>query len=38
MVSWEIPRKLWEHPDPESTPMWEFMQGVNKKHNLQLKV
>jgi hypothetical protein len=30
-------QKLWEHPDPESTHMWKFMQDVNKKHQLQLK-
>ncbi|KAK4193061.1 putative acetoacetyl-coenzyme A synthetase [Podospora australis] len=32
-----VPRKLWEHPDPESTLMWSFMQGINRKHGLQLK-
>lgn len=32
-----IPRKLWEHPDPESTPMWQFLQNVNKRHGLSLK-
>ena len=31
------PRKLWEHPDPESTHMWRFMQQVNQKHGLQLR-
>ncbi|KOS20981.1 Acetoacetyl-CoA synthetase [Escovopsis weberi] len=29
--------KLWRHPDPTSTPMWHFLETVNKKHNLQLK-
>ncbi|RSL56923.1 hypothetical protein CEP53_006659 [Fusarium sp. AF-6] len=27
---------LWRHPNPESTPMWEFLQHVNKKHGLSL--
>lgn len=31
-----IPRKLWEHPDPQSTEMYKFMQKVNRKHNLNL--
>lgn len=33
-----IPRKLWEHLDPESTPMWRFLQNVNKRHGLDMKV
>src|SRR4051812_9315968 len=33
----EVPRKLWEHPDPASTQMWHFMQDANKKHGLQLR-
>jgi len=32
-----MPRKLWEHPDPESTQMWHFLQQVNKKHGLELR-
>ncbi|KAK3359331.1 hypothetical protein B0T25DRAFT_532661 [Lasiosphaeria hispida] len=32
-----VPRKLWEHPDPKSTQMWQFLQHVNKKHGLQLQ-
>lgn len=32
-----VPRKLWEHPDPKSTALWEFMQDVNKKRNLNIK-
>ncbi|EAQ90514.1 hypothetical protein CHGG_02449 [Chaetomium globosum CBS 148.51] len=32
-----VPRKLWQHPDPESTQMYRFMQDLNHKHNLQLK-
>ncbi|KAI0490831.1 acetoacetate-CoA ligase [Xylaria cf. heliscus] len=31
-----IPRKLWEHPSPKSTQLWEFMQLINKKYHLNL--
>ncbi|KAI0550838.1 hypothetical protein F4679DRAFT_194883 [Xylaria curta] len=31
-----IPRKLWEHPDPKSTQLWEFMQLINQKYHLNL--
>ncbi|KAI0457930.1 hypothetical protein F5B21DRAFT_56895 [Xylaria acuta] len=31
-----IPRKLWEHPNPKSTQLWEFMQLVNQKYRLDL--
>ncbi|KAI0969711.1 hypothetical protein F4678DRAFT_151731 [Xylaria arbuscula] len=31
-----IPRKLWEHPNPKGTQLWEFMQLVNQKHHLNL--
>ncbi|GAP92732.1 putative acetoacetate- ligase [Rosellinia necatrix] len=31
-----VPRKLWEHPDPKSTQLWEFMQLINQKHHLSL--
>jgi hypothetical protein len=34
----KMPKKLWEHPNPESTDMYKFMQEVNQKYNLQLKV
>lgn len=27
---------LWRHPGPASTPMWQFLQRVNKKHGLKL--
>ena len=30
-------QKLWEHPSPQKTQMWDFMQKVNKKHSLSLK-
>ncbi|KAH7381944.1 acetoacetyl-CoA synthase-like protein [Cadophora sp. MPI-SDFR-AT-0126] len=29
--------KLWTHPDPDSTRMFEFMRGVNLKYQLSLK-
>jgi acetoacetyl-CoA synthetase len=38
MDSLAVPRKLWEHPNPESTEMYRFMQEINKKNNLQLQV
>lgn len=31
-----LPRKLWEHPNPQSTQLWELMQLINQKHNLNL--
>ncbi|KAI1367444.1 hypothetical protein F5Y08DRAFT_67055 [Xylaria arbuscula] len=31
-----IPRKLWEHPNPKSTQLWEFMQSINQKYHLNL--
>ena len=31
-----VPRKLWEHPDPQSTAMWRFMQDVNTKRGLRM--
>ncbi|UQC82271.1 acetoacetate-CoA ligase [Colletotrichum lupini] len=37
MDTHEIPRKLWEHPDPKSTQMYQYLQSVNSKFNLQLK-
>ncbi|OTA67402.1 acetoacetyl-coenzyme A synthetase [Hypoxylon sp. EC38] len=32
-----IPRKLWEHPNPEKTQMYEFMQILNRKYGIGLK-
>ncbi|KAI6782428.1 acetoacetyl-CoA synthetase [Emericellopsis cladophorae] len=32
-----VPRKLWEHPNPESTTMYQFMQDVNRMHDVKLK-
>jgi acetoacetyl-CoA synthetase len=31
------PEKLWEHGDPQSTPMWKFMQKLNSKYSLDLQ-
>ena len=33
-----MPRKLWEHPDPQSTAMAKFMETVNQKRRMNLKV
>ncbi|KAH8652434.1 hypothetical protein BX600DRAFT_386793 [Xylariales sp. PMI_506] len=33
----DVPRKLWEHPNPKGTQMYKFMQQINKKHSLDLK-
>lgn len=33
-----LPRKLWEHPDPKSTLMWEFLQDVNRRSGRDLTV
>ncbi|ODA79754.1 hypothetical protein RJ55_05348 [Drechmeria coniospora] len=30
-------RKLWEHPDPQRTAMWQFMQDANRKYHRQLE-
>ncbi|KAH6626286.1 hypothetical protein B0J18DRAFT_136610 [Chaetomium sp. MPI-SDFR-AT-0129] len=32
-----VPRKLWQHPDPQSTQMYRFMQDVNRQHGQQIK-
>lgn len=29
-------QELWRHPDPKSSQMWEFIQRVNKEHDLNL--
>lgn len=31
-----LAEKLWTHPDPSSTPMWQFIQRVNERHNLAI--
>ena len=38
MDSVNVPRKLWEHPNPKSTEMYRLMQEINSKHQLQLEV
>lgn len=38
MDSLEVPRKLWEHPNPKDTEMYKFMQLINQKYSLELKV
>lgn len=35
-TSHPIPRKLWEHPAPETTLMHRFMRSLNRQHNLSL--
>ena len=30
------PKLLWKHSSPETTPMYQFLQSVNKTHDLQL--
>ena len=35
---WSTYTRCREHPNPESTQMYQFMQALNRKHNLQLKV
>ncbi|KAF2845030.1 acetoacetate-CoA ligase [Plenodomus tracheiphilus IPT5] len=32
-----IPRKLWQHPNPESTEMWKFMQRANQTRGLNMQ-
>ncbi|KAI2633843.1 acetoacetate-CoA ligase [Xylaria nigripes] len=32
----DVPRKLWEHPNPKSTQLWGFMQLMNRKYHLNL--
>jgi hypothetical protein len=34
----DLPRKLWEHPDPQSTQMWAFKSELEKEKGLQLPV
>ncbi|OLN82118.1 Acetoacetyl-CoA synthetase [Colletotrichum chlorophyti] len=33
----DVPRKLWEHPDPKNTEMYRFLLSVNSKFSLNLK-
>lgn len=34
----EIPRKLWEHPNPRATAMWAFKESLEKEKNASLPV
>ncbi|RDA94490.1 hypothetical protein CP533_2752 [Ophiocordyceps camponoti-saundersi (nom. inval.)] len=36
MANGNVPDVLWRHPDPTSTPMWRFMQHVNRRHGLSV--
>jgi hypothetical protein len=38
MATVDVPRKLWEHPDPRSTEMYKLMQEINTKQNIHLEV
>lgn len=38
MATDELPRKLWEHPDPKGTEMYQFLESVNIHFGLKLKV
>lgn len=33
-----VPRKLWEHPNPDATQMSRFIRKVNDRRGLSLKV
>lgn len=33
-----MPRKLWEHPNPKETEMWQFMQNCNSRFGLSMQV
>lgn len=32
-----MPKKLWEHPNPDSTCMAQFIRDVNRRKGMQLK-
>ncbi|KAL4977768.1 hypothetical protein BDW66DRAFT_165416 [Aspergillus desertorum] len=32
----EIPRKLWEHPNPRATAMWAFKESLEKEKGISL--
>jgi acetoacetyl-CoA synthetase len=34
----DLPRKLWEHPNPQSTQMWAFKTELEKEKGLQVPV
>lgn len=33
-----IPRKLWEHPNPQSTEMWKFKTSLEKSLGRKFEV
>lgn len=33
-----LPRKLWEHPDPKSTQMWDFKVKLEQEKGIVLQV
>ncbi|KAJ4377305.1 hypothetical protein N0V83_000129 [Neocucurbitaria cava] len=33
-----VPRKLWDHPDPKSTAMWRLMQNANEKRGMNMQI
>ncbi|CZS94139.1 related to acetoacetyl-CoA synthetase [Rhynchosporium agropyri] len=37
MSSSVVPRKLWEHANPQATEMYRLMQEINQKHKLNLQ-
>lgn len=32
----KLPRKLWEHPNPQASNMWRFMQMCNGRYGLEM--
>ncbi|KAM3444677.1 hypothetical protein NHJ13734_001179 [Beauveria thailandica] len=32
-----MPRKLWEHPNPKTTEMWQFMHNCNNRFGLNMQ-
>ncbi|PVI04358.1 acetoacetate-CoA ligase [Periconia macrospinosa] len=37
MAQAQIPRKLWEHPDPSSTAMYKFLEASNRKYGIDMR-
>lgn len=38
MSSSTLPRKLWEHPNPQSTQMWAFKKTLEEQKGLDFPV
>lgn len=34
----DTPRKLWEHPSPQTTEMWKFKSSLEKAKGINLPV